>query len=125
MSENKIGTLVLDAAFKVHSALGSDLLESSYQVCMFYELQKIGLKVENEKALPLYYEEEKMDIGYRINLLVEDKVVIEMKAVELLADVHLAQVLTYLKWSQCKLGYLLNFNVPLMKSGIKRVVNGL
>jgi GxxExxY protein len=125
MSENKIGTLVFDAAFKVHSALGLGLLESSYQVCTFYELQKIGLKVENEKALPLYYEEVKMDSGYRIDLLVEDKVVIEIKAVELLADAHLAQVLTYLKLSQCKLGYLLNFNVPLMKSGIKRVVNGV
>ncbi len=125
MTENEIGTLVLNAAIKVHRSLGPGLLESSYQECLYYELKKSGLVVEKEKALPLVYQEVKLDIGYRIDLLVENKVVIEIKAVENIMDVHLAQVLTYLKLSQSKLGYLLNFNVPLMKSGIKRVVNNL
>lgn len=92
---------------------------------MFYELGKRNLKVEKQKALPLIYEEVKLNVGYRINLIVEDKVIIELKSVEIINDVHLAQVLTYLKLSDCKLGLLINFNVALIKQGIKRVVNNL
>lgn len=92
---------------------------------MYYELKKFGLNVQKQKALPLIYEEVKLDIGYRIDLLVEDKVIIEIKAVEALNDVHLAQILTYLKLSDCKLGMLINFNVSLIKNGIRRVANNL
>lgn len=92
---------------------------------MYYELKKFGLNVQKQKALPLIYEEVKLDIGYRIDLLVEDKVIIEIKAVEALNDVHLAQILTYLKLSDCKLGMLINFNVSLIKNGIRRDANNL
>lgn len=92
---------------------------------MYYELKKFGLNVQKQKALPLIYEEVKLEIGYRIDLLVEDKVIIEIKAVEALNDVHLAQILTYLKLSDCKLGMLINFNVSLIKNGIRRVANNL
>lgn len=92
---------------------------------MYYELKKFGLNVQKQKALPLIYEEVKLDIGYRIDLLVEDKVIIEIKAVEALNDVHLVQILTYLKLSDCKLGMLINFNVSLIKNGIRRVANNL
>jgi len=100
-------------------------LESSYEECLYYELIQSGLQVEKQKQLPLTYKEVKLECGYRIDLLVEKKVVIEAKAVESLNDIHLAQVLTYLKLSKCKLGLLMNFNVLLMKNGIKRVVNKL
>lgn len=113
---------ILRCAFKVHSALGSGLLESSYKECLFYELIKSDLIVEKEKALPLVYEEVKLEIGYRIDLLVENKVIIEIKAVEALNDVHTAQVLTYLKLSGCKVGLLLNFNTSSLKNGIKRLM---
>lgn len=113
---------ILRCAFKVHSALGPGLLESSYKECLWYELMKSDLIVEKEKALPLIYEEIKLDIGYRIDLLVENKVIIEIKAVELLNDVHTAQVLTYLKLSGCKVGLLLNFNTSSLKNGIKRLI---
>ncbi len=125
MHENEISKEILNAAFKVHTALGPGLLESAYQECLFYELKKRGLQVEKEKPLPLIYEEVKLEIGYRIDLLVENKVIIELKSVEALNDVHLAQILTYLKLSDCKLGLLMNFNVKSLKLGIKRVVNGL
>ncbi len=125
MTENEISKKILNAAFKVHTALGPGLLESSYQECLYYELRKIGLFVEKEKTLPLIYEEVKLDIGYRIDLLVENKVIVELKSVEALNDIHLAQILTYLKLSECKLGLLLNFNVKSLKHGIKRIVNGL
>ena len=125
MEIEKIFKTVLDCAFKVHSALGPGLLESAYEECLFYELKKSELKVEKQKALPLIYEEVKLDIGYRIDLLVENKVVVEIKSVEALNDVHLAQVLTYLKLSESKLGMLINFNVTLIKNGVKRVVNNL
>ncbi len=113
---------ILRCAFKVHSALGPGLLESSYKECLFYELMKSDLIVEKEKALPLVYEEVKLEIGYRIDLLVENKVIIEIKAVEALNDVHTAQVLTYLKLSGCKVGLLLNFNTSSLKNGIKRLM---
>ncbi len=110
---------------KVHTALGPGLLESSYQECLFYELQQSGFKVEKEKALPIIYEEVKLECGYRVDLFVENKLVIEIKAVEATNDVHLAQVLTYLKLSDCRLGLLLNFNVARLRNGIRRVVNNL
>ncbi len=122
MNENEISKIILDSAFKVHSALGTGLLESAYKECLFYELTKIGLKVEKEKALPLVYEEVKLDCGYRIDLLVEQKVVIELKVVEAFKDVHIAQTLTYMRLSNCKLGLLLNFYTKSLKNGIKRLI---
>lgn len=114
--------LVLDCAFQVHTELGPGLLESAYEECLCYEMRQAGLKVEQQKSLPLIYKEIKLDVGYRIDLLVEDSIVIELKAVEELTDTHLAQVLTYLKLSGCKLGLLANFNVKYLKNGIKRVI---
>jgi GxxExxY protein len=125
MKENEISKIIVDCAFKVHKSLGPGLLESSYEECLFYELKKSGLKVEKQKALPLIYEEIKLEVGYRLDLIVEDKVIVEIKACEGLNDVHLAQVLTYLKLSDVKLGLLINFNVTRVKDGIKRVVNNL
>ena len=125
MTENEISNVIFNAALKVHKALGPGLLESAYEECLFYELEKQGLNVERQKALPLVYEEVKMEIGYRVDIMVESKVIIELKAVEALNDVHLAQILTYLKLSGCKLGMLINFNVTLIKNGIRRVVNNL
>ena len=125
MTENELSRIIFNAALKVHKALGPGLLENAYEECLFYELKKQGLKVEKQKALPLVYEEVKMEIGYRVDIMVENKVIIELKAVEALNDVHLAQILTYLKLSDCKLGMLINFNVALIKDGIKRVVNNL
>ena len=123
--ENEISQLIIGCAIKVHTALGPGLLESAYEECLYYELVKEGLKVEKQKALPLIYEEIKLEVGYRLDLIVEDKVIIEIKACEGLNDVHLAQVLTYLKLSDVKLGLLINFNVTRVKDGIKRVVNNL
>jgi len=125
MSENETSNKIIGAAIKVHNALGPGLLESAYQECMYYVLVKEGLKVEIEKPMPLVFEEVKLDCGYRIDLLVENKVVIEIKSVEGLNDVHLAQTLTYLKLGNFKLGLLINFNVALLKQGIKRVANGI
>lgn len=125
MTENEISAIVFDCALKVHEELGPGLLESAYEECLFYELQQCGLNVSKQKPLPLVYHEVKLDIGYRVDLLIENKVVIEVKSVEALNDIHLAQVLTYLKLSGCKLGMLINFNVKLIKHGIKRVVNNL
>jgi len=125
MTENKIAEIIVDCSLKVHRALGPGLLESAYEECLFYELRKGDLIVEKQKPLPLIYEDVKLDVGYRIDLFVENKVIIELKSVENLTDVHLAQILTYLKLSECKLGLLINFNVALIKNGIKRVVNNL
>lgn len=125
MTENELSNIILRCAIDVHKALGPGLLESAYQECLFYKLRKEGLWVEKEKPMPLIYEEVKLDCGYRIDLLVENKVVIELKSVEALNDVHMAQTLTYMKLGDYKLGLLLNFNVNLLKHGIKRVVNKL
>jgi hypothetical protein len=122
MEVNQITHEILDSAYKVHSALGPGLLESAYKACLEYELKKKGLKVECEKALPLVYEEVKLDCGYRIELLVENEIIVELKTVEFLNDVHLAQVLTYLRFAEKHVGLLLNFNVKSLKDGIKRVV---
>ena len=125
MTENELSRIVFDCALKVHQSLGPGLLESAYEECLFYELRKIGLRVEKQKPLPLIYEEVKLDVGYRIDIIVENKLVIEIKSVEALNDVHFAQLLTYLKLTNCKLGLLINFNVSLIKNGVKRVVNNL
>ena len=125
MTENEISKIVIESALKVHKALGPGLLESAYEECLFYELKKSSLKVEKQKTLPLIYEEVKLDVGYRIDIIIEDKFIVEIKSVETLNDVHLAQLLTYLKLSDCKLGLLINFNVKLLKEGVKRVVNGI
>ena len=122
MEINEITRLILEAAYKVHSSLGPGLLESSYQACLAYEIRKRGLQVDTEVALPLVYEEIKLDCGYRIDMLVEKQVIIELKVVEALNDVHLAQILTYLKFSNRKVGLLINFNVKSLKEGIQRVV---
>lgn len=122
MNENEISKIILDCAFKVHTALGPGLLESAYRECLAYEITKAGLKIEKEKALPLIYEEVKLDYGYRIDLLVEGKVVIELKVAEAFNDIHIAQTLTYVKLSGCKLGLLLNFYTKSLKDGIKRLI---
>ena len=124
VSENEISRIVFDAGLKVHKTLGPGLLESAYEECIYYELLKGGLKLEKQKALPLGYEEVKLEIGYRADLLIENKFIVEIKSVEALNDIHLAQVLTYLKLANCKLGLLINFNVLLFKDGVKRVING-
>ncbi len=124
MSENELANKVIGIAIEVHSALGPGLLESAYQECLAYKLSKAGLLVEKEKAMPLIFEEVKLDCGYRIDLLVEKKLVIEIKSLSELNDVHLSQTLTYLKLGNYKLGLLINFNVVLLKNGIKRVING-
>ena len=125
MTENELAAKVFEFGLKIHRTLGPGLLESSYQECLFYELLKEGLRVEKQKALPLVYEEVKLEIGYRIDLLVEGKLVVEIKSVDALADIHFAQVLTYLRLSNCKLGLLINFNSVLFKDGVKRVINGV
>ena len=125
MSENELSKIAVDCMFKVHKNLGPGLLESAYEECLFYELSKTDLLIERQKPLPLFYDTIKMEIGYRLDFLVENKLVIEVKAVEALNDVHKAQVITYLKLSGCKLGLLVNFNVVMIKDGIKRLVNNL
>ncbi|MFT4202695.1 MAG: GxxExxY protein [Chitinophagaceae bacterium] len=125
MTENEISHKVIGLAMEVHTALGAGLLESAYKECLYYKIGKSGLWVEKEKPMPLIFEEVKLECGYRIDLLVENKLVIEIKSVEALNDVHLAQTLTYMKLGNYKLGLLINFNVTLLKHGIKRVVNGL
>ncbi len=123
-TENELSKIVFDASLKVHKALGPGLLESAYQECLYHELKKTELFIQKEKPLPLIYETVKLDCGYRLDLIIEDKLIIEVKSVETLTDIHLAQVLTYLKLSNCKLGLLINFNVLLLKDGFRRVING-
>jgi GxxExxY protein len=125
MTENEIATAILDAAFKIHRTLGPGLLESVYQATLDFELQKRGLRVVQQVGLPVYYEEIKLELGFRVDLIVADKVIVEIKSVEALAPVHKKQLLTYLRLMNLRLGLLLNFNVELMKGGIQRVVNGL
>ncbi len=122
MELNELSAQVIGCGIKVHSALGPGLLESAYQECLCYELQECGLRVKKELALPIVYKDVKLDHGYRIDLLVEDQIVIEIKTVEAFTDVHTAQVLTYLKLGNYPLGLLLNFHVSRMKDGIKRLV---
>ena len=121
MERDQITHEILDSAYKVHSTLGPGLLESAYRTCLAYELRKKGLYVEEEKPLPLVYEEIRLECGYRLDILVENTVIVELKTVLEFNDVHLAQILTYLKFSEKHVGLLLNFNVKSLRYGIKRV----
>jgi len=118
----EIATIIVDAAIKVHRALGPGLLESAYQRCLAYELRKRGLTVETEVAQPVVYDGEQIEVGYRLDMLVENAIIIENKTVDEIAPIHEAQLLTYLKLRQCSLGFLLNWNVALMKHGIRRKI---
>src|SRR6185295_12739883 len=121
---DEITEKIIGCAIKIHSKLGPGLLESTYQECLYYELIQLKMIVEKQKALPLLYENVKLECGYRIDLLVEDCVVVEIKSIEELAPIHISQTLTYLKLSDNKVGLLINFNVVKLKDGLKRVVNG-
>lgn len=112
----------LDSAFTVHSVLGTGLLESAYTECLFYELLEKGLKVEKQKPLPLVYKDVRLDAGYRIDLMVENSVVVEIKSIDALAEIHMAQILTYMKLSESRIGLLVNFNVLHLREGISRVI---
>ena len=125
MSENEISQKIIGAAIEVHKQLGPGLLESTYETCLAYELKQLGLDVKQQIALPVVYKEVKLDEGYRIDLLVENKVIVEIKSVEALADIHTAQLLTYLKLKDLKLGLLINFNSVRVVDGLKRIVNNL
>ena len=113
---------IIGAAIEVHRALGPGLLESSYEACLIYELLQEGIKVERQKAIPIQYKDVKLDCGYRLDLLVEEKIILEVKSVDELTKVHEAQLVTYLKLSGCQVGLLMNFNVRILKQGIRRIV---
>ena len=123
MEINQITSVIIKNAIKVHKALGQGLLESAYKECLAFELLNDGMFIEKEKPLPLVYKDVRLECGYRIDLLAEKIVVVEIKSIEALADIHTAQILTYLKLSKCKIGILINFNVPILKYGIKRYIN--
>jgi len=123
--ENAISKMILDAAFRVHSAVGPGLLEKAYETCLAYELRTAGLNVKTQIALPLVYKGLKIDVACRLDLLVNELVVIELKSVDALVAIHHAQLISYLKLSKKKLGLLINFNVVHLRDGIKRVVNNL
>lgn len=125
MTENQIATVVVDAAFKVHTTLGPGLLECVYVAALAYELRKRRLRVDLERGIPAYYEEVHLDMGFRADIIVENRVIVEIKSIESLAPVHGKILLTYLRFAEVKLGLLVNFGAPLIKDGIKRVVNGL
>jgi GxxExxY protein len=124
LTANEVSRYIVTAALKVHSALGPGLLESAYEACLAHELRKVGLRVETQVGLPLVYDGIKLDIGYRIDMLVNDLVVVELKSVEEISRVHIAQVLSYMKLSKKNLGLIINFNVFRLKDGIKRLVEG-
>jgi GxxExxY protein len=124
-SENEIGDAIIASALKIHTALGPGLLESAYETCLLYELEKQGLPVQRQVLVPVRYEDFTIDNGYRVDLLVGSRVVVELKALEAILPVHRAQLLSYLRLGRFKLGYLLNFNVARMRDGIVRLVNGL
>lgn len=121
----EIARIIMHSAIKIHKALGPGLLESVYQKCLSYELKQKGFKVDTEVLLPIQYENIKIDAGYRIDMIIDDCIIIENKTVNEFIPIHIAQLLTYLKMKDCRLGFLLNWNVTLMKDGIKRVVNNL
>jgi len=122
MQLNELTQIILNCSYRVHTNLVPGLLESAYEECLFYELKLLGINIQKQKPLPLIYKDVRLDVGYRLDLLVENKVVVEIKSVECLHDVHMAQVLTYLKLSKCKIGLLINFNVKSLKDGIKRLI---
>jgi len=124
METNELTGKIIQCAIEVHKALGPGLLESAYKECLYHELQEAGLKVEKEKALPLVYKDVRLDCGYRIDLLVENQIIMELKSVDALNDIHMAQILTYLKLQNLRYGLLINFNVAKLKDGIKRIVQG-
>ena len=121
-SENILAKTIVEKSLEVHKELGPGLLESAYEECLSYELDNSGLYIERQKALPIIYKELKLEHGYRADIVVENKVIIEIKSVEALADIHIAQALTYLKFSKLRLALLLNFNVKLLKDGIRRLI---
>ena len=125
MTENQISSKIIGVAIEVHKQLGPGLLESTYETCLAFELKQQGLKLERQIALPVVYKDVKLDAGYRIDLLVENRVIIEVKSVDALADIHTAQLLTYLKLKEVKLGLLVNFNTVKVIDGLKRIVNNL
>jgi GxxExxY protein len=125
MTENEIAKQIVDVAFKTHTTMGPGLLESVYETIMAYELHKRGFRARSQQAIPVVYEDVRMDLGFRADLIVEGKVVVEIKSVEAIAPVHKKQLLTYLRLTDKRLGLLINFNVELIKNGISRVVNGL
>ncbi|MGI8600863.1 MAG: GxxExxY protein [Chitinophagaceae bacterium] len=125
MNENELSKIVIDAAINVHKELGPGLLESAYEHCLTYELIQREVDVKFQVPVPLIYKGIKLDCGYRLDLIIENKLIVEVKSVEALTDIHMAQMLTYLRLSNCRLGLLLNFNVILLKSGIKRVALNL
>lgn len=122
--ENEIAKQIVNAAYKVHVELGPGLLESSYEACLIYELKRTGLKVMSQVNLPLVYKSVFLECGYRIDILVENLVIVELKCVSELQDIHMAQTITYLKLSKCKLAILINFNESRIKNGIRRLING-
>lgn len=123
MTENEITEIIIGCAIKVHKAIGPGLLESAYEECMDYELRRTLLNIERQKPLPLIYEDVKLNCGYRLDFMADKKVILEIKSVEALNDIHLAQTITYLRLADCKVGLLINFNVVKLTNGIKRVVN--
>lgn len=123
MTENEITEIIIGCAIKVHKAIDPGLLESAYEECMDYELRRTLLNIERQKPLPLIYEDVKLNCGYRLDFMVDKKVILEIKSVEALNDIHLAQTITYLRLAECKVGLLINFNVVKLTNGIKRVVN--
>lgn len=125
MHVNEVSGIIVDSAIRVHSALGPGLLESAYETCLTHELQKRGLKVESQVSLPVVYDGVRLECGYKLDLLVEDMVIVELKAVETILPVHKAQLLSYLRLSGKQVGLLINFCVPLLKNGIYRIVNRL
>lgn len=125
MTENEISRIIVDVAYRLHTKLGPGLLESVYEEILYFELTKIGLRVDRQKAIPVIWDDLRMEIGFRADLIIENKVIIEIKSVEIIAPVHPKQLLTYLKITGLKLGLLINFNEALIKDGITRIVNNL
>ncbi|MDR7372792.1 GxxExxY protein [Flavobacterium aquidurense] len=125
MTENEISSIVVDVCYRIHVKLGPGLLESVYEAILYHELVKRGLNIERQKPLPVIWDGIALDIGFRADLIVENKVILEIKSVEQIIEIHGKQVLTYLKITKMKLGLLINFNVPIIKLGIKRVVSNL
>ena len=124
MTTNELSKIVFEAGLKIHRKIGPGLLESAYEECLAYELKKKGLKVQKQLSLPIVYEEVNVSDAYRIDLFVNEKLIIELKTVKELNELHFAQLLTYLRLTNCQLGLLINFNVPLFKDGVRRVANG-
>jgi len=125
MTENELSKILVDLAFRIHSKLGPGLFESVYEEILCFEIQKSGLEVERQRGVPVFWENIRMDLGFRADLIVEQKIIIEIKSIEIIAPVHYKQLLTYLRITGLKLGLLINFNEALIKNGITRVVNNL